>query len=426
MKIKVKTKSYDEVSKLTRPKHKKPRKPLFVLRLLIYVLSLWETVKYKFTYTKEGMEHLKKGEPFIILMNHSAFLDLQIVSRIFFPMPYTIVTTSDAFVGKRLLMRLIGCIPTQKFVADLTLIKDIQYSLHTLKCPVLMYPEASYTFDGTKTTLPDSLGSFLKMMKVPLVTVTTSGVFSHDPLYNGLQLRKVKPSAKVTYQLSAEQIAKMSAGEINDLLNRVFDVDGFRWQKENQIRITEPFRADGLNRILFRCAHCQKEGKMEGQGIHLTCHACGKKWELTELGELKATEGETEFSHIPDWYRWQGEQIRAEIARGEYRLDCEVDIAMMVDDRAIYRVGSGRLVHDASGFCLTGCDGKLEYRQKPLSSYNLYADYYWYEIADVICIGDKKALYYCFPKNAGDVVAKARIATEAIYRMALEQKRSRS
>ena len=29
-----------------------------------------------------------------------------------------------------------------------------------------------------------------------------------------------------------------------------------------------------------------------------------------------------------------------------------------------------------------------------------------------------KTLYYCFPKNAGDIVAKARIATEELYRLA--------
>ena len=34
------------------------------------------------------------------------------------------------------------------------------------KSSVLMYPEAGYSFDGTKTVLPDSLGKMVKMMKV--------------------------------------------------------------------------------------------------------------------------------------------------------------------------------------------------------------------------------------------------------------------
>ena len=89
---------------------------------------------------------------------------------------------------------------------------------------------------------------------------------------------------------------------------------------------------------------------------------------------------------------------------------------MMVDYKAIYRVGTGRLIHNKDGFVLTGCDGKLHYTQKPQASYGLYADYFWYEIGDVICIGDKEALYYCFPAD-GVPVAKARQAAEELFKL---------
>ena len=34
----------------------------------------------------------------------------------------------------------------------------------------------------------------------------------------------------------------------------------------------------------------------------------------------------------------------------------------------------------------------------------------------MICIGNKDALYYCFPKG-GDCVAKTRMATEELYKL---------
>jgi len=40
----------------------------------------------------------------------------------------------------------------------------------------------------------------------------------------------------------------------------------------------------------------------------------------------------------------------------------------------------------------------------------------------MICIGNAKALYYCFPTDGRDVVAKTRLAAEELYR----QKKSRS
>ena len=88
---------------------------------------------------------------------------------------------------------------------------------------------------------------------------------------------------------------------------------------------------------------------------------------------------------------------------------------MLVDTKALYMVGEGKLTHDETGFRLTGCDGKLDYIQGPLASHTLNADYYWYEIGDVICIGNKDALYYCFPDR--DVVTKTRLATEELYKM---------
>jgi hypothetical protein len=155
---------------------------------------------------------------------------------------------------------------------------------------------------------------------------------------------------------------------------------------------------------------------MEGKGISLTCHHCGKTWEMDTLGQLKATEGETEYPHIPDWYAWERQEVRKELEEGTYGLDTDVEIGMLVDYKSIYMVGEGHLRHSTDGFVLTGCDGKLNYVQPPLACYGLYADYYWYEISDVICIGNKDALYYCFPKGATPV-AKTRLAAEELYKL---------
>ena len=354
--------------------------------------------------------------PFLILMNHSSFIDLKIASKIFYPLPYCIVCTSDAFVGKEWLMRKIGCIPTNKFVTDIALIGDMLHTIKKEKCSILMYPEASYSFDGCATPLPRHLGKLLKKLDVPVLTVITDGAFLRDPLYNGLQLRKVKVGAQLTCLLTREEIKQKSVEEIDEILDSAFTFDNFKRQYETQTRICEPFRADGLERILYRCASCETEGEMIGKGTRLTCNHCKKTYEMDELGRLNALSGDTEFPHIPDWYNWQRQCVKRQIENGEYLLDTQVSIGILTDYKAIYMVGDGRLVHDENGFRLTGCEGKLDYSQPPLSAYSLYADYFWYEIGDVICIGNKECLYYCFPKDNCSV-AKARIATEELYKL---------
>ncbi|MBQ7328997.1 MAG: hypothetical protein IJX01_03730, partial [Oscillospiraceae bacterium] len=275
------------------------------------------------------------------------------------------------------------------------------------------------------TPLPRKMGVLLKKLGVPVVTVITQGAFARDPLYNGLQLRKVKVSADVTCLFTAEELKTKTVAELDAALDEAFGFDNFKWQQENKVVIDVPFRADGLNRILFRCPHCGSEGQTEGKGIYWTCHACGKQYELTELGYLKAIDGDTKFDHIPVWYDWERQQVRKELEEGTYRLERNVKIGVMVDFKAIYMVGDGKLVHDTEGFHLTGCDGKLDYYQGPLANYGLYADYLWYEIGDVICIGNRDVLYYCFP-DGGDCVAKTRMATEELYKMKKRRKRSDS
>ena len=417
MKIKVVDKSYDQVLALPREERRKPLKPSILFRTLLKLLSAADLKATNFQCRSIGMERLGADEPCLFLMNHSSFIDLKIASTILYPRPFNIVCTSDGFVGKAWLMRHLGCIPTQKFVSDLSLVRDMLYTVRELRSSILMYPEASYSFDGTATPLPESIGKCVKMLGVPLVMIRTYGAFARDPLYNGLQLRKVEVSAEMEYLLSPQEIAEASPAEINALLAERFSFDNFRDQQERQIRITEPFRADGLNRVLYKCPHCGKEGAMTGQGISLRCGSCGKTYLLTETGFLQAQEGETEYPHIPDWYRWERSCVRQELLDGSYRLDIPVSICMLVDSKSIYRVGEGRLIHSREGFHLSGCEGKLDYRQKPISSYSLYSDYFWYELGDMICIGNSKVLYYCFPAVQQDVVAKTRLAAEELYKL---------
>ena len=417
MKTFVKKSTYEKVMAMERTKQRKPMRPVFLIQILIRILSMFDLIPAKFTYQTHGMEKIGKKEPCLILMNHSSFMDLEIASHIFFPKRYGIVTTSDGFIGPlmRWLMPLLGCIPTKKFVSDVSLIRDMQYMLKEKHTSVLMYPEASYSFDGTATPLPRKMGILLKKLGVPVVTVITHGAFARQPLYNELKKRKVQVSADVTCLFTAEDLKTMSVAELDAKLDEVFGFDNFRWQQENQIVIDAPYRADGLNRILYKCPHCKAEGQTEGRGTKLVCHNCGADYELTELGFLKAEKAM--FTHVPDWYSWQRQEVRKELEEGSYKLDVDVDIAMMVNFNAIYMVGEGHLTHTTEGFRLTGCDGKLDYAQGPLTCYSLYSDYYWYEIADMICIGNQDVLYYCFPKNCGDVVAKTRLATEELYKM---------
>ncbi|MBR3297522.1 MAG: 1-acyl-sn-glycerol-3-phosphate acyltransferase [Firmicutes bacterium] len=436
MKIKTVKKSYDEVLRLPKPEHKDPKISLPLLRWAMKTAGAGDLKAVNFRWELSGLDRLP-DEPCMVLMNHSSFVDLEMASNILYPKPFAIVCTSDGFVGKEWLMRGLGCIPTNKFVTDVGLMSDIKYALRTNKTHVLMYPEASYSFDGRATPLPARFGVFLKSLKVPVLMIRTYGAFARDPLYNCLQKRKVDVRAVVSMLFAPEDLKARSTEELDAKLSEVFSFDNFAWQKENNIVINENFRADGLDRILYKCDACGREDGMKGQGTRIRCGCCGREYELTELGELALKETGTAsaavsgqaltegFTSVPAWYDWERDEVRREIESGTYLIDCDVDIRVFRDFKAIYEIGEGRLVHNNDGFVLTGPDGREYCRRRPGESYSLYSDYYWYELGDMICIGDNEMQFYCFPKTPVPV-AKARIAAEEMFKIAKPRKRRAS
>lgn len=167
---------------------------------------------------------------------------------------------------------------------------------------------------------------------------------------------------------------------------------------------------------------------MASRGTELFCTACGKGWILNEDGTLTAKEGETEFAHVPDWFEWEREQVRAEIERGEYRFSDEVDVHSMPRCYRFMPLGKATLTHDPeNGFVLSGFYRGKEYRiqRTPLQSNSLHIEYDFPHIKpfDCVDISTEDDSFYCFPTKE-NVVTKLAFATEEIYQRSLSRVRS--
>lgn len=84
MKIKIKKAAYEEVLAIPSKPHRKPLKTRFVFRFLLKILSIWDLRSTHFTHREIHMEKLKKGEPCLVLMNHSSFIDLKIAAALLY------------------------------------------------------------------------------------------------------------------------------------------------------------------------------------------------------------------------------------------------------------------------------------------------------------------------------------------------------
>lgn len=370
------------------------------------------------TIEKVNMDGLKP--PYIVLSNHTQFADFLVSFRATHPYNFNNIATLDGYVGMAKIMEKLGCACHRKFTTDISLVRSVHKVLHDYNDILYMYPEARYSNAGTTSIIPDVVAKLVKKNKVPLVTMIHHGNYLNAPFYDFRQYRKVPFRATMKQILTAEQVEKMSVEEINEVIQREMYYDDFKWQKENNIRITETFRADGLNKILYQCPHCMTEGKMIGKGIHLTCEACGKKWEMTELGEMKALEGETEFSHIPDWYEWERQNVRKELLDGTYKFEDTVHIHSLPGIEFI-DLGEGKVTHDLeNGFIVTGHYNGHDFRiQRPTKTlFTLHTEFLYKKLnkTDNFDVSVKDDSFYCIPSKK-DVVLKLMFATEEAYKI---------
>ena len=398
---------------------RQPRIMTFLLYLVSKVALMFGP-KYKIE--KIDMEGLKP--PYILLSNHMYFIDFELSAIATFPHRVNNVATVDGYYRRPWLMELLGCICKRKFTTDIHLIKSIKRVLQ--KGDVLcMYPEARYSPCGTTAILPDSLGKLVKMMKVPVVVMLHHGNYLYTPFWNYRKPRKNVPLYTTVKQiLTAEEVQNMSVEDINDAIKAAMQYDEYKWQKEQDIIIDEPFRAEGLHKILYQCPHCKAED-MASEGSKIFCKKCGKTWEMTELGELKAENGETEFSHVPDWYEWERSEVRAEIERGEYSFCDEVEVYSLPMCMKFEKLGMGKLTHDPErGFVLTGeyRGEKYEVERHPSGMYGVHIeyDYCYLRPEDCIDISTEKDSFYCYPVKQ-NVVTKLSLATEEIFKLHMEK-----
>ena len=216
----------------------------------------------------------------------------------------------------------------------------------------------------------------------------------------------------------------MTADEINTKIREALNYDEYQYQKDNNILIKEPYRAEGLHRILYQCPNCKTEFEMDTKGAELFCKHCGKRWVWHENGYLEALEGETEFDHIPDWYNWQREQVKKQIKSGKYNFIDEVDVYSQPHCWRFRPLGKANIVHNADeGFVLTGHYRGKDYKIKraPLENIAIQIEYDFSKIkhADCFCITISKDNFYCFPKNQM-AVTKIGLATEEIYNLKIK------
>ena len=398
------------------------RQPKFFVHL-IRLLSRLTLPKVPWKVEKINMEGLQP--PYMMLSNHMYFVDFKLAAMGTGNHRINNVVSIDGYYRRPFLMEWIGAIGTRKYTTDLHLVKSINKVLK--RGDVLsMYPEARYSPCGVLSFMPDALGKLVKMNKAPVVAVVHHGNYLHSPFWNFRRKRYVPLHTTMTQILTTEQIKTMSVDEINAVLKEALWYDEYQYQKDNGILITEPFRAEGLHKVLYQCPACGKEHEMDSEGADIYCKACGKRWHLREDGNLEALNGETEFSHVPDWFMWERSQVAEQIENGTYVFEDEVDVYGFPRCWRFIPLGKAKVRHTIDeGWVVEGHYNGADYRihRQPIQQNSLHIEYDYCYIRPEDCfdISTENDSLYCYPCNRKNVVTKLAFATEILYQRAKEK-----
>lgn len=400
---------------------RKPIRQRQYLRPLTWVLSFPEVWMHRLKINRIRTDGIKP--PFLLLCTHQAFIDFKVTTAALFPYRANYVVAIDGFLKREWLLRNAGGICKRKFTNDVQLIRQIREVLLVNKDVLALYPEARYSLVGTTAVLPDSLGKMAKLLGVPVVMLNMHDHYLSSPVWN-LKKRKNRIEADYSLLFNKEELSKASVAHINEVIRNAFKYDEHRWQKENRIRIAYKKRAEGLHKPLYQCPHCLSEYTMYSKDSYIGCTVCNKVWELTEYGELVAIQKAkdekqltTEFSHIPDWYEFEREQVCNQIKEGSYYLEVPVLVEALPNAKGYIPLGKATLVHSISGFKLEAVfegQGFLLVKTA-LSMYSCHIEYDYFGKGDCIDLSTLEDTYYLYPQGKEFSVTKIALATEELF-----------
>lgn len=392
------------------------------LRFIGYLKALPVYLSHKAKITKTNMKGIKP--PYLLLANHNALMDVDILNLATFPHRVNYVIAIDGFIGREKLLRNVGGICKRKFTNDINLIRH----LRTVKKQgdiIQIFAEARYSLCGTNAIIPVSLAKLAKLLDIPVVMLKMHGHHINSPYWN-LHNRKIKGiEAELKCILTKDELEKASLDEVNNIIQENYIYDEYKWQKEKCIMVKYPQRAEGLHKVLYQCPNCGTEYEMDSKDNILFCKHCHKQWEYTPLGELKALDGKTEFSHIPDWYEFERENVRKEILAGKYRFESEVHVDALPNADKFIHLGKGKLIHDEKGFHLEGYykenDEHYALDIPAEDTYSVHIEYeYLGQFGDCVDLNTINDTLYVYPECEKFSVTKISLATEELFKLKKE------
>ena len=343
--------------------------------------------KYNISFDNKIVKSIKG--PAIVVATHTSDEDHILSGLTLYPIRPTYIVSEHFMHNPSTagLLKLMHVIPKKMFTPDVSTIINILRAKKE-KAVIVIFAEGRLSCYGHTLPVADGTAELIKKLGVNLYAWKAEGAYLTFPKWRDKgDNRRGKIHSSVKLLLTAEEVAEKSVDEIRDITAEAILNDdelamaGVEYKCEDIAR--------GVDRILYKCPKCLKEGTITAGGGHIKCE-CGLDATLDSFYRLH----DAPFERINEWFEWQQNSIDTEHEHlaTRARLGCCGDDGFM-DANA----GCGEVYLDRDIFKLSGTlhGEEIEFTMKPeqITAFPVTP-------GEHIDIYHKGRLIYIYPENA--------------------------
>ena len=328
---------------------KKSKKKIGKVNPILYFF-VYAALKHKYT-KKYGIKFDRsvakniKG-PAIVMATHTCDQDHILSALTLYPIRPTYVVSEHFMRDPKTarLLKLMKVITKKMFSADVSTIISIMRAKNE-NSVIVIFPEGRLSCYGRTLPITDGTAELVKKLGINLYSWKAEGAYLSFPKWRDKgDSRQGKINSSVKLLLTAEEVANASIDEIKDITAKAIynddelAMDGVEYKSDDI--------ASGVDRILFKCPVCMKEGGITAEGNRIKCE-CGFDATLDNFYKLH----DAPFERVNEWFAWQQSSLDTEHGHIEskVRLGCCGDDGFM-DEFA----GEGEAYIDKDTFRLKG------------------------------------------------------------------------
>ena len=288
-----------------------------LLYKVVYAVKKKYIKKYNISFDKDIVKDIKG--PAIVIATHTCDEDHILSALTLYPIRPTYIV-SEHFMknpSTAKLLKLMHVITKKMFTPDVSTIRNVMRAKNE-NAVIVIFPEGRLSCYGHTMPVADGTAELIKKLGVDLYVWRAEGAYLTFPKWRDKGDARIgRINASVKRLLTADEVAKKDVAEIKELTERAILHDDEAAMRGIEYKGDDMSR--GVERILFKCPKCLKEGTITAGGGHIRCE-CGLDATLDSYYRLH----DAPFESINQWFEWQQNSIdtESEVLSTRARLGC--------------------------------------------------------------------------------------------------------